>query len=103
MQHKCCTRQELPWDAQRKFAGNAILAEHWKDGGKGASKLAEAVVEIIETKESKLKFLYDDNDKPKDNIFDFPGEGLAKRHASKHYFGLPRRFWYWFCDYHIGK
>ena len=47
---------------------NAILAEHWKDGGKGASKLAEAVVEIIETKESKLKFLYDDNDKPKDKI-----------------------------------
>ena len=46
----------------------AILAEHWKDGGKGASKLAEEVVQIIETKDSNLQFLYDDNEKPENKI-----------------------------------
>ncbi len=46
----------------------AILAEHWKDGGKGASKLAEEVVQIIQTKDSNLKFLYDDNEKPEEKI-----------------------------------
>ena len=35
----------------------AILAEHWKDGGKGASKLAETVIDTIDNKDSDLKFL----------------------------------------------
>ena len=49
-----------------KNAGvNAVLAEHWSDGGKGASKLAETVVNTIDNKDSTLKFLYDDNDDPK--------------------------------------
>ncbi|MAI29835.1 MAG: formate--tetrahydrofolate ligase [Rickettsiales bacterium] len=47
---------------------NAILAEHWADGGKGASKLAETVIENIESKKSSLKFLYADNEKPEDKI-----------------------------------
>ena len=52
-----------------KNAGvNAVLAEHWSDGGKGASKLAETVVNTIDNKDSTLKFLYDDNDDPKIKI-----------------------------------
>ena len=47
---------------------NAILAEHWADGGKGASKLAETVIESIESKKSSLKFLYEDNEKPEEKI-----------------------------------
>ena len=47
---------------------NAILAEHWADGGKGASKLAETVIENIENKKSSLKFLYEDNEKPEEKI-----------------------------------
>ena len=35
---------------------NAVLAEHWADGGKGASKLAETVIQNIEDKKSSLKF-----------------------------------------------
>ena len=46
----------------------AILAEHWKDGGKGAANLAETVIKTIENKNSDLKFLYDDKDKPEEKI-----------------------------------
>ena len=47
---------------------NAVLAEHWADGGKGASKLAETVIENIESKKSSLKFLYNDNESPEEKI-----------------------------------
>ncbi|MEE2695078.1 MAG: formate--tetrahydrofolate ligase [Pseudomonadota bacterium] len=47
---------------------DAILAEHWKDGGKGAAKLAETVIETIEKEPADLKFLYDDKDKPEEKI-----------------------------------
>ena len=47
---------------------NAILAEHWADGGKGASRLAETVIENIESKKSSLKFLYEDDEKPEEKI-----------------------------------
>ena len=47
---------------------NAILAEHWADGGKGASKLAETVIENIENEKSSLKFLYEDDEKPEEKI-----------------------------------
>ncbi len=47
---------------------NAVLAEHWEHGGKGASNLAEAVIEIIEKRSSSLKFLYEDKDMPEDKI-----------------------------------
>jgi formate--tetrahydrofolate ligase len=47
---------------------NAVLAEHWADGGKGASKLAETVIENIESNKSSLKFLYEDNEKPEEKI-----------------------------------
>ena len=52
-----------------KNAGvNAILAEHWAEGGKGAAKLAEAVMETIESNTDDLKFLYQDEDNPKIKI-----------------------------------
>ena len=52
-----------------KNAGvNAILAEHWAKGGEGVSELAETVVETIEKKSSKLRFLYDDSDEPQEKI-----------------------------------
>ena len=47
---------------------NAVLAEHWSNGGEGAAKLAETVVSTIEATPSNLKFLYDDKDKPKEKI-----------------------------------
>ncbi len=52
----------------KELGVNAILAEHWKDGGKGASKLAETVVDTIENKTSNLKFTYADDDEPKEKI-----------------------------------
>ncbi len=52
-----------------KNAGvNAVLAEHWAEGGKGAAKLAEAVIETIDGNTSDLKFLYEDKDDPKSKI-----------------------------------
>ncbi len=47
---------------------NAVLAEHWKDGGKGASKLAETVISTIENKKAEVKFTYDDKDDVKVKI-----------------------------------
>ena len=47
---------------------NAILAEHWKDGGKGASKLADTVISTIQNKKAELKFTYDDEDDVKEKI-----------------------------------
>ncbi len=47
---------------------NAVLAEHWSNGGEGAAKLAETVVSTIEANLSDLKFLYEDKDKPKEKI-----------------------------------
>ncbi len=47
---------------------SAILAEHWKDGGKGAAELAKTVINTIENNSSNLKFLYDDKDKPEEKI-----------------------------------
>ena len=52
-----------------KNAGvNAVLAEHWAEGGKGASKLAQTVINTINNNKTKLNFLYDDKDQPKIKI-----------------------------------
>ena len=39
-------------DVCKNVGVNAILAEHWKDGGAGAAKLAESVIDTIENKSS---------------------------------------------------
>ena len=38
-----------------------ILARHWAEGGKGAEEVAQAVVDLIDTAPSKMKFVYEDN------------------------------------------
>ena len=48
-------------------AENAVMSNHWAEGGKGAVELAKAVVEACE-KPSNFKFLYDVNDSIKDKI-----------------------------------
>ena len=47
---------------------NAVLAEHWAEGGKGAKSLAEEVVEIVESNQGKIDFLYADSDTPENKI-----------------------------------
>ena len=52
----------------RNSGVNAVLAEHWAHGGKGASKLAETVIDVIDNNKENLKFIYDDKDSPEDKI-----------------------------------
>ena len=42
-----------------KFGTDAVLCKHWAEGGKGATELAEKVVAVIESGESKYKPLYE--------------------------------------------
>ena len=44
---------------KEEFGTDAVLCKHWAEGGKGATELAEKVVAIIESGESKYKPLYD--------------------------------------------
>src|SRR6202161_4434294 len=43
-----------------QLGGEALLADHWAEGGKGAADVARAVVKVAESHKSKLKFLYPD-------------------------------------------
>src|SRR2546423_84549 len=38
----------------------ALMADHWAEGGKGAADVARAVVKVVESGRSKLKLLYPD-------------------------------------------
>ncbi|MCC6499758.1 MAG: formate--tetrahydrofolate ligase [Anaerolineales bacterium] len=59
---------ELIRDAALKMgAMDAVVSTHWADGGKGAKKLAEAVVKAAEMP-SAFKFLYDANRPIKEKI-----------------------------------
>src|SRR5580704_4604892 len=40
---------------------DALMADHWAEGGKGAADVARAVVKIAESGKSKLKLLYPDD------------------------------------------
>jgi formate--tetrahydrofolate ligase len=44
----------------KKLGVEALMADHWAEGGKGAADVARAVVKIAESGKSKLKFLYPD-------------------------------------------
>ncbi len=44
---------------REEFGTDAVLCKHWAEGGKGATELAEKVVEIIDSGESKYKPLYE--------------------------------------------
>ena len=43
-----------------KLGVEALMADHWAEGGKGAADVAHAVVKIAESGKSKLKLLYPD-------------------------------------------
>jgi formate--tetrahydrofolate ligase len=43
-----------------KLGVEALMADHWAEGGKGAADVARAVIKIAESGKSKLKLLYPD-------------------------------------------
>src|SRR5712675_1003968 len=45
----------------QKLGVEALMADHWADGGKGAADVAREVVKAAESGKSKLKLLYPDN------------------------------------------
>jgi formate--tetrahydrofolate ligase len=47
-------------EACRKLGVEALMADHWAEGGKGAADVARAVVKVVESGKSKLKLLYPD-------------------------------------------
>ncbi len=52
---------ELVKAACAKLGVEAVMADHWAEGGKGAADVARAVVKVIEGGKSKLKLLYPDD------------------------------------------
>ena len=47
--------------ACQKLGVEAVMADHWAEGGKGAADAARAVVKVIEEGKSRLKLLYPDD------------------------------------------
>src|SRR5919197_1394680 len=47
-------------EACKKLGVEAIMADHWAEGGKGAADVARAVVKVADSGKSKLKLLYPD-------------------------------------------
>src|SRR5579863_8074524 len=52
---------KLVEDKCKALGVEAIMADHWAEGGKGAADVARAVVKIAESGKSKLKLLYPDD------------------------------------------
>src|SRR5579871_4474858 len=52
---------ELVKKACAKLGVEAVMADHWAEGGAGAADVARAVVKVIESGKSKLKLLYPDD------------------------------------------
>ena len=50
----------LVMEHARKLGVEALMADHWAEGGKGATEVARAVVKVIDGGKSKLKLLYPD-------------------------------------------
>src|SRR5213082_1293370 len=48
-------------EACKKLGVEAIMADHWAEGGKGAADVARAVVKVADAGKSKLKLLYPDD------------------------------------------
>jgi formate--tetrahydrofolate ligase len=48
-------------EACKKLGVEAIMADHWAEGGKGAADVARAVVKVADASKSKLKLLYPDD------------------------------------------
>ncbi|MCF6465422.1 formate--tetrahydrofolate ligase [Clostridium sp. Cult2] len=64
------TEAELDYIIKRteELGAVAVLTEVWGKGGEGGIELAKKVVEVVETKPSSFKPLYDSNDSIKDKI-----------------------------------
>ncbi len=50
----------LVTESCKKLGVEALMADHWAEGGKGAADVARAVVKVVESGKSKLKLLYPD-------------------------------------------
>ena len=50
----------LVMEHARKLGVEALMADHWAEGGKGAADVARAVVKVADSGRSKLKLLYPD-------------------------------------------
>jgi formate--tetrahydrofolate ligase len=48
-------------NACQKLGVEALMADHWAEGGRGAADVARAVVKVVESGKSKLKLLYPDD------------------------------------------
>src|SRR5881227_1505501 len=48
-------------EACKKLGVEAIMADHWAEGGKGAADVARAVVKAVESGKSNMKLLYPDD------------------------------------------
>ncbi len=48
-------------DACKKLGVEALMADHWAEGGKGAADVARAVLKVVDSGKSKLKLLYPDD------------------------------------------
>src|SRR5262249_26096707 len=48
-------------DACKKLGVEAVMADHWAEGGKGAAAVGRAVLKGIDSGKGKLKFLYPDD------------------------------------------
>src|SRR5690242_19634136 len=48
-------------EACKKLGVEAIMADHWAEGGKGAADVARAVVKVADAGKGKLKLLYPDD------------------------------------------
>src|SRR5438105_525326 len=57
------TEAEIALDQARckELGVEAIMADHWAEGGKGAADVARAVLKVVDSGKSKLKFLYADD------------------------------------------
>ncbi|MEY2924495.1 MAG: hypothetical protein RLZZ337_1043, partial [Bacteroidota bacterium] len=64
------SEEEINWVIEKcaSIGVKAVLSKGWAEGGNGTSKLAEAVVEEIETGKSNFTPLYDWNDSVKNKI-----------------------------------
>ncbi|HXW26857.1 MAG TPA: formate--tetrahydrofolate ligase [Xanthobacteraceae bacterium] len=52
---------KLVEDRCKALGVEALMADHWAEGGKGAVEVARTVVKVAESGKSKLKFLYPDD------------------------------------------
>src|SRR5262244_1005954 len=48
-------------EACKKLGVEAFMADHWAEGAKGAADVARAVLKVVDSGKSKLKFLYPDD------------------------------------------